>query len=57
MQKSFPGGAVPSVAQIARLLSAVGQVDPAPKKRPKSSYIPFVRATAMALCQLDAFKY
>lgn len=55
-QESFPGDAIPSVATIARLLSAVGQVDPAPKKRPKSSYIPFVRATAMALWQLDAFE-
>lgn len=57
MQESFPGGAIPSVATIGRLLSAVGQIDPAPKKRPKSSYIPFVRATAMALWQLDAFEY
>ncbi|WP_255770750.1 integrase core domain-containing protein [Pseudarthrobacter sulfonivorans] len=28
-----------------------------PKKRPKSSYIPFVRATVMSLWQLDAFEY
>ncbi|QOD04376.1 hypothetical protein [Pseudarthrobacter sp. BIM B-2242] len=51
------GTRVPSGATIARLLSAVGQVDAAPKKRPKSSCIPFTRATAMALWQLDAFEY
>lgn len=53
----FPGGRVPSVATIARLLASVGQVDASPRKRPKSSYIPFARATAMALWQLDAFEY
>lgn len=53
----FPGRRVPSVATIARLLASVGQVDSSPRKRPKSSYIPFVRATAMALWQLDAFEY
>jgi hypothetical protein len=42
LQDTFPGGRIPSVATIARLLSSVGQVDPAPRKRPKSSYIPFV---------------
>lgn len=57
IQETFPGGKVPSVATIARLLSSVGQVDRAPRKRPKSSYIPFVRATAMALWQLDAFEF
>ena len=57
LSESFPGGAVPSVATIARLLAAVGQVDASPRKRPRSSYIPFVRATAMALWQLDAFEY
>lgn len=57
LQEHFPGARVPSVATIARLLSSVGQVDAAPRKRPKSSYIPFVRATAMALWQLDAFEY
>jgi hypothetical protein len=56
LQDGFPGGMVPSVATIARLLSSVGQVDSAPRKRPKSSYIPFVRATAMSLWQLDAFE-
>lgn len=55
--ESFPGGKVPSPATIARLLTSVGQVDASPKKRPKSSYIPFVRATAMSLWQLDAFEY
>lgn len=57
LQDIFPGGRIPSVATIARLLSSVGQVDPSPKKRPRSSYIPFVRATAMSLWQLDAFEY
>jgi transposase InsO family protein len=57
LQETFPNDKVPSVATIARLLSAVGQVDAAPRKRPKSSYIPFTRATAMALWQLDAFEY
>lgn len=57
LAKEFPGDRVPSVATIARLLAAVGQVDASPKKRPRSSYIPFVRATAMALWQLDAFEY
>ncbi|PYI65473.1 IS481 family transposase [Arthrobacter livingstonensis] len=56
-QEKFPGGKVPSVATIARLLSSVGHVDAAPRKRPKSSYIPFVRATVMSLWQLDAFEY
>ncbi|MFC5931643.1 transposase [Cryobacterium melibiosiphilum] len=57
MDSGFPGGKVPSVATIARLLARVGQVDASPRKRPKSSYIPFVRATAMSLWQLDAFEY
>lgn len=57
LQDAFPGGRIPSVATIARLLSSVGQVERAPRKRPKSSYIPFVRATAMSLWQLDAFEY
>lgn len=57
VQESFPGGKVPSVATIARLLASVGHVDASPKKRPKSSYIPFVRATVMSLWQLDAFEY
>jgi hypothetical protein len=38
-------------------LASVGHVDASPKKRPKSSYIPFARSTAMALWQLDAFEY
>lgn len=54
---AFPGGNVPSVATIARLLAGVGQVEASPRKRPKSSYIPFARATAMSLWQLDAFEY
>jgi transposase InsO family protein len=57
MRDAFPGGKVPSVATIARLLASVGQVDASPKKRPRSSYIPFVRATVMSLWQLDAFEY
>lgn len=35
LSESFPGGAVPSVATIARLLAAVGQVDGSPRKRPR----------------------
>lgn len=57
IQDGFPGGTVPSIATIARLLSGVGHVDRNPRKRPKSSYLPFARATAMALWQLDAFEY
>lgn len=53
----FPGGKVASVATIARLLASVGHVDAAPRKRPKSSYIPFTRSTAMALWQMDAFEF
>lgn len=56
-QEAFPGGRVPSVASIARLLSSVGQVDASPKRRPRSSYVPFARSTVMALWQLDAFEY
>ena len=54
---AFPCGKVPSPATIARLLASVGHVEASPKKRPKSSYIPFARSTAMALWQLDAFEY
>ncbi|GAA1863876.1 hypothetical protein GCM10009715_08880 [Paeniglutamicibacter psychrophenolicus] len=39
------------------MLASVGQVDASPRKRPKSSYVPFVRSTAMSLWQLDAFEY
>ncbi|MGV2953354.1 integrase core domain-containing protein [Glutamicibacter sp. AGC46] len=53
----FPGGQIPSVATIARLLASVGHVERSPRKRPKSSYVPFVRSTAMALWQLDAFEF
>src|SRR5690625_1414653 len=49
MQQTFPGGHIPSVATIARLFASVGQVDAAPKKRPRSSYVPFARSTVMAL--------
>lgn len=45
------------LAAIVRLLSSVGQVDSAPRKRPKSSYIPFARSSAMAMWQLDTFGY
>src|SRR5699024_4827198 len=54
---TFPGGKVPSPSTIARLLASVGHVEASPKKRPKSSYSPFARSTAMALWQLDAFEY
>lgn len=57
IQESFPGGRVPSIATIGRPLASVGQVDRNPRKRPKSSYLPFARSTAMALWQLDAFAF
>lgn len=57
ISETFPATTIPSPATIARLLASVGHVDASPKKRPKSSYIPFVRATAMSLWQLDAFEY
>lgn len=57
ISETFPATTIPSPATIARLLASVGHVDASPKKRPISSYIPFVRATAMSLWQLDAFKY
>lgn len=47
--QEFPGGTVPSVATIDRLLASVRHVDRNPHKRPKSSYVPFVRDSAMAL--------
>ena len=56
IQETFPGGVVPSVATMARLLSSVGQVDAAQRKRPKSACIPFARSTAMAMWQLDGFE-
>ena len=56
-EDQFPGGKIPSVATIARLLAGVGHVDRNPRKRPKSSYVPFSRSTAMAMWQLDAFEY
>ncbi|ALQ29472.1 hypothetical protein ATC04_02240 [Arthrobacter sp. YC-RL1] len=56
-EDTFPGGKIPSIATIGRLLAGVGHVDRNPRKRPKSSYVPFARSTAMALWQLDAFKY
>ncbi|MBP2399797.1 hypothetical protein JOF39_002878 [Glutamicibacter protophormiae] len=56
-QDTFPGGKIPSSATIGRLLAGVGHVDRNPRKRPKSSYVPFARSTAMALWQLDAFEY
>lgn len=57
IQDTFPGGKDPSVASIASLLASVGQVDHAPRKRPKSSCMPFVRTTAMALWQLGGFEF
>src|SRR5690606_28041570 len=55
--EEFPGGQIPSVATIARLLASVGHVERSPRKRPKSSYVPFARSAAMALWQLDAFEF
>lgn len=56
-EDTFPGGKIPSIATIGRLLAGVGHVDRNPRKRPKSSYVPFARSTATALWQLDAFEY
>lgn len=49
IQESFSGNKVPCTATIARLLADVGHVDRNSHKRPKSSYLPFARSTAMAL--------
>lgn len=57
LQDAFPGGRIPSVPTIARHLASVGQVDVSPRKRPRSSYIPFMRANPMSLWQLDAYEY
>ncbi len=57
IKDSFPGGIVPSIATIARLLAGVSHVDRNPRKRPQSSYLPFARSSAMALWQLDAFEF
>lgn len=57
IQATFPGGHAPSIATIARLLSGVGHVNRNPRKRPKSSYLPFARSTAKALWQLNASEY
>lgn len=57
IKDSFPGGIVPSIATIARLLAGVGHVDRNPRKHPKSSYLLFARSSAMALWQLDAFEF
>lgn len=56
ISQEFRGGTVPSVATITRLLASVGHVDRSPRKRPKSSYVPFARSSAMGLWQLDAFE-
>lgn len=57
IQDSFPVGTVPPDRDDCRLLSGVGHVDWNPRKRPKSSYLPFARSTAVALGQLDGFEY
>lgn len=46
-----------SVATIVRLLSSVRQVDPGPRRHPKTTYIPSVTSEATALWQLDAFNH
>lgn len=57
LHDGFPGERVLTVAAIIRLPASVGQVDAATRKRPKSPYVPFVRATAIFLWQLDSFEY
>ena len=48
---------VPSAATIARILAESGVVKANPRKRPRSSWIRFVRSAAMELWQLDAFEF
>ena len=56
IQDNFPGGMAPSIATIALLLAGDVHGDRNSRKRPKSSYLPFVRSTVMALCQVGAFE-
>ncbi|WP_188744562.1 hypothetical protein [Agromyces bauzanensis] len=59
-EAEFPGS-IPSVSTIARIPAGAagntGVVDANPRKRPRSSFIRFQRAAAMAMWQLDAFEY
>ncbi|MCQ9162999.1 integrase core domain-containing protein [Arthrobacter sp. STN4] len=48
---------VPSVATIARILSAAGAVKANPRKRPRSAWLRFARSAAMEMWQLDALEY
>lgn len=52
-----PAGRCPRSRRSRGCWAGVGHVDAAPRKRPRSAYLPFARATAMALWQLDAFEY
>ena len=48
---------VPSVATIARILTASGVTNANPRKRPRSAWLRFSRSAAMEMWQLDAFEY
>jgi transposase InsO family protein/DNA-binding transcriptional ArsR family regulator len=50
-------GPVPSPATIHRILVRRGQVEPAPKKRPKSSFIRFEAPAPNDLWQIDAMDW
>ena len=47
----------PSRATLARIFAAAGAVEPAPRKRPRSSYRRFVYPAPNCLWQLDGFVY
>lgn len=49
ISEEFPGGKYPPIAINALLLASVRLADRNSHKRPKSSYVPFTRSTAMAL--------
>ncbi|MGO4384791.1 integrase core domain-containing protein [Specibacter sp. RAF43] len=51
------GQPVPSVATIARILSAAGAVKANPRKRPRTAWPRFARSAAMEMWQLDALEY
>lgn len=50
-------GPIPSISTIHRILTAAGQIDAQPRKRPRTSYIRFQRASAMETWQLDGFEF
>ena len=51
------GTPVPSVATIARILSAAGAVKINPRKRPRTAWLRFARSAAMEMWQLDALEF